>query len=363
MYINHKSVIIQVCILTGLVMAGVADAEAANRFGMGRSIGRAPVSNAPHTNNPTNSNNPPPVTNVSGGSGAVVPSAPVVQKAPAQNTAPAPVPPAAAPVQMQQTPNQRSFMGTMMGGVAAGLGISWLMHSMGLGSQGWGGSGLDEILGAVLITLLGVVLVLVVRAKFMSHRRRDNRFFSNSASRAETTGTPTNPFEFSNYKAKNVGNDSSARPWEGDGASSVTGGYTPDAMPHYTGVPTGFDVKAFVNTAKQVFMTLQEAWDRSDMRTLHSMLTDQMLEEIKSQLVERERHASGVSSQTDVVTLQAELLGVSESQTEFTASVEFSGLIREDPTQGPSPFREVWSLCRPKDGATGWLVSGVQALE
>jgi len=364
LYINHKSLIIHASILAALLMVSVLDAEAGNRFGMGRSIGRAPVSNAPHPSNPSRANE---------GAGAVVPNTPIAQKGAVQNGASQNAPTSASgapgtpvtpvtPVQMQQSPSQRSFMGTVIGGVATGLGISWLMHSMGLGSQGWGGSGLDEIFGVVLLLLLGIAVVLLVRAKLTRHNSADIRNYSNSSSRRDATGSPSNPVQYSNYKSKNVGNDSSARPWEAAGADSVSG-YSNDSMPHYSGVPAGFDVKAFVDTAKQVFMTLQEAWDRSDMRTLHSMLTDQMLSEIKTQLNERERHASGISNQTDVVTLQAELLGIDESQTEYTASVEFSGLIREDPTQGPSPFREVWSLCRPKDGVTGWLVSGVQALE
>jgi predicted lipid-binding transport protein (Tim44 family) len=45
------------------------------------------------------------------------------------------------------------------------------------------------------------------------------------------------------------------------------------------------------------------------------------------------------------------------------ASVEFSGMIREDMNAGPSPFREVWNMTRPKQGQVGWLVAGVQALQ
>jgi predicted lipid-binding transport protein (Tim44 family) len=45
------------------------------------------------------------------------------------------------------------------------------------------------------------------------------------------------------------------------------------------------------------------------------------------------------------------------------ASVEFSGMIREEPSAGPSPFREVWNLVKPKAGNGGWLVAGVQALQ
>jgi predicted lipid-binding transport protein (Tim44 family) len=38
-------------------------------------------------------------------------------------------------------------------------------------------------------------------------------------------------------------------------------------------------------------------------------------------------------------------------------------LIREDATAGPSPFREVWNMTKPKNGHIGWLVAGVQALQ
>ena len=57
------------------------------------------------------------------------------------------------------------------------------------------------------------------------------------------------------------------------------------------------------------------------------------------------------------------LLGIEEMPTEYMASVEFSGMIREDASAGPSPFREVWNMTKPKSGGSGWLVAGVQALQ
>ena len=30
---------------------------------------------------------------------------------------------------------------------------------------------------------------------------------------------------------------------------------------------------------------------------------------------------------------------------------------------GPSPFREVWNITRPRSGSGGWLVAGVQAMQ
>jgi predicted lipid-binding transport protein (Tim44 family) len=111
-------------------------------------------------------------------------------------------------------------------------------------------------------------------------------------------------------------------------------------------------------------VTLQDAWDRSDMSTLRSMMTDEMLTEIRGQISDRDRQGAGATAQrTEVEMLEAQLLGIEELGTEYMASVEFSGMIREDPSAGASPFREVWNMVKPKDGSAGWLVAGVQALQ
>ena len=59
----------------------------------------------------------------------------------------------------------------------------------------------------------------------------------------------------------------------------------------------------------------------------------------------------------------AKLLGIEELPDVYMASVEFSGMIREDASAGPSPFREVWNMTKPVSGSGGWLVAGVQALQ
>lgn len=109
-------------------------------------------------------------------------------------------------------------------------------------------------------------------------------------------------------------------------------------------------------------MSLQDAWDRSDIPALRAMMTDDMLQQIRGQLAEREQARSG-ANKTEVVMLDAQLLGIEELQGEYMASVEFSGLIREEASAGPNPFREVWNITRPKNGPGGWLVAGVQALQ
>jgi predicted lipid-binding transport protein (Tim44 family) len=129
------------------------------------------------------------------------------------------------------------------------------------------------------------------------------------------------------------------------------------------GVPAGFDEEGFLKASKANFVRLQDAWDRSDIPSLRAMMTDEMLEEIRSQLADRESNSGQAANKTDVEMLEARLLGIEELENDYMASVEFSGLIREDASAGPSPFREVWNITRPKSGPGGWLVAGVQALQ
>ena len=128
-------------------------------------------------------------------------------------------------------------------------------------------------------------------------------------------------------------------------------------------MPAGFDAEGFLKASKANFISLQDAWDRSDIPSLRAMMTDGMLEQIKGQLAERERAGGSAVNKTEVVMLDAQLLGIEELDDEYMASVEFSGLIREDVSAGPNPFREVWNITRPKSGPGGWLVAGVQALQ
>ena len=118
----------------------------------------------------------------------------------------------------------------------------------------------------------------------------------------------------------------------------------------------------FVTAAKRNFVTLQDAWDRSDISALRSMMTDAMVVEIRNQLAEREAQFPGQPNKTEVVMLVAQLLGIEEQTDAYLASVEFNGMIREDAASGPSPFREVWNMTKSKHGG-GWLVAGVQALQ
>ncbi|NCX46230.1 MAG: Tim44 domain-containing protein, partial [Burkholderiaceae bacterium] len=120
----------------------------------------------------------------------------------------------------------------------------------------------------------------------------------------------------------------------------------------------GFDQIAFLANAKHYFTRLQKAWDAGDLEALREFTTPEMFASLQRDLQGR---AEGVNH-TDVVTLNAELLGVETDANTYLCSVEFSGLIREQ-AEGPAePFREVWNLSKPVNGPGGWVLAGIQQL-
>jgi predicted lipid-binding transport protein (Tim44 family) len=340
-------------------------ADAAKRMGGGKSVGK-------QSSNVTQRD--------------AAPSAPAA--APGAQNAAKPAAPAAAGAAAAAP---KRPWGAMLGGLAAGLGLAWLASSLGLG----------EAFGNILMFGLLALGVMMAIGFFMRKRAAGQ-------SGNQTGAQNRSPFAFegassggsggggsvatapggapiaspAQYSPANVGNDSSARPWErsagvpletgrphstgaggsiiGSAIGSQISGSTP---PSTWSIPEGFDTASFLAAAKGNFVSLQAAWDKSDIPALRAMMTDDMLTEIRSQLSERESHTGGSANHTEVVMIEAQLLGIEDLGQDYMASVEFSGMIKEDPATGPSPFREVWNMTKPKDGRLGWLVAGVQALQ
>jgi predicted lipid-binding transport protein (Tim44 family) len=307
-----------------------AEADAARRLGGGGSIGKQ------SSNVTQRSATPAPTSPQNAGAPAVTP------------------PPATAPVA------PRRPWGAMLGGLAAGLGLAWLAHSLGFG----------EAFGQFMLIALVVFIAMMAIGWFMRSRRGSppaGYALQGAGGPAESAVAPRQ------YSPDKVGNDASARPWERSsmafdvarypqGGGGVQIGSALTGSQNW-GIPPGFDTEGFIAAAKRNFVTLQDAWDKSDFGTLRSMMTDEMLGEIRSQLADRESHGSGEPNRTEVVMIEAQLLGIEDLGGDYMASVEFSGMIREEPSAGPSPFREVWNMTKPKSGTSGWLVAGVQALQ
>ncbi|MBS0454750.1 MAG: Tim44 domain-containing protein [Proteobacteria bacterium] len=257
--------------------------------------------------------------------------------------------------------------GAMLGGLAAGLGLAWLANSLGLGPA------FANFLLIMLVAMAALIAWRMFSARKAQPARQGGGYAFQGAGGPATATAP------SQYSPNNVGNDASARPWERQGAAfdtsaasaqhgsaALAGGSMIGAAlggSQSWGIPSGFDTDGFLAAAKRNFVTLQDAWDKSDITMLRSMMTDSMVGEIRTQLAEREAHTGGQPNKTEVVMLDAKLLGIEELPDVYMASVEFSGMIREDISAGPSPFREVWNMTKPANGSSGWLVAGVQALQ
>ena len=234
--------------------------------------------------------------------------------------------------------------------LAASLGLVALMAKLGLGES-------FAVPALGLLLLLGALMV----ARTLRRTRKPKSEYT-PMPQVSTSSAPVMPRA---YSPRNVGNDASARPWE---AMAAEGDPLPEPMlavssEPASGVPSDFDVKTFLAASRDNFIKLQDAWDRADVPSLRAMMTDEMIAQVESQLIERERHAGESTNKTVVEMLEAKLLGIERSAQAYVASVEFSGLLREDPSAGPNPFREIWNITRPQTGSGGWLVAGVQAMQ
>jgi len=327
-------------VLVAMLAFAHADADAARRLGGGKSVGKQS-------------------SNVTQRESATPPAAPGAPAQSATNTAAAAKPATATPAAAPAAPAKKPW-GAMLGGLAAGLGLAWLANSLGLGAA-FG----NFLLIALLALVVMVVIGMVMRARKPAASQAASSPFAFQGAGAPAPVDVQMPRQ---YNPEKVGNDASARPWEQFSASPQQGGGSMIgsalAGSQNWGVPADFDAEGFLAAAKRNFTTLQAAWDRSDIATLRSMMTDGMLDEIRAQLAEREAQRAGEHpNHTEVVILEAQLLGIEDLGDAYMASVEFSGMIREEPSAGPSPFREVWNMTKPKTGNTGWLVAGVQALQ
>ena len=233
-------------------------------------------------------------------------------------------PPAqAAPPTAVPAPAPARPWGAMLGGLAAGLGLAWLASSLGLG----------EAFGNILMALLIGVAVMAAIAWFMRKRMTNNS--PDLAYQGAGAGTVV---------------DQSTR---FSGGSMIGSALATNTT--WT-IPAGFDVAGFESAAKQNFILLQGAWDSADITTLSGMMTDAMLKEIQQQIAQRD---ATEQYRTALISVMAKLLGIEETESNYMASVEFSGMTQETVGEEAQPFEEVWNMTKSKS-AGGWVLAGIQ---
>lgn len=121
--------------------------------------------------------------------------------------------------------------------------------------------------------------------------------------------------------------------------------------------PDWFDDASFVRDAKAHFIRLQAAYDTADLNDIREYTTPEVFAEISLQIQER----GSVSQQTEVVTLNADMLNVATEGNQVIASVRFHGLIREEANAPAAPFDEIWNIQKSAtDRSAPWFVAGIQ---
>lgn len=245
-----------------------------------------------------------------------------------------------------------SMMRNILGGALLGLGLGALLSHLGIGGA------LASIISTILmVALIGLVIMFIVRMV----RRKD---------------TPANPAAasaggFGNFQAPGAG--STATPEIGSGlrkqpaafqgnvaldkgAAAGFGGAAAATTYQQWGVPSDFDTETFLRHAKSSFIRMQAAWDRGDTDDLREFTAPEVFAELKMQIQER----GGVADYTDVVNIDAQLLGIEKTATDYLASVQFNAMIRSAKDALPEPFVEVWNMSKPLSGSGGWVLAGIQ---
>jgi len=120
----------------------------------------------------------------------------------------------------------------------------------------------------------------------------------------------------------------------------------------------GFDQQLFIDNAKKHFVALQDAWDRGDVQRLREFTTPQMFLELERDLLARANQLN----RTEVLTLDAEVMGQEKTEDVYQVSVRFSGMIREEIDGTAESFVEVWNLTKPANGSGGWVLAGISQL-
>ena len=209
-----------------------------------------------------------------------------------------------------------------LAGLAAGLGLGWLISHDGSG-----------VLGTILMVVLGGVAVMFL-LRFLS---RNQTPAAQTAGAGGYAGQPiaTPPLQFS--------------------ADSNPQAQRENRGPATSGIPLGFDTEGFLKEAKRNFVSVQEANDRGDLAFLREVATPEMFDIMQDDIRTRTE-----PQQTDVVALNASLLEIATENGAHWASVRFSGSIREDAGALPSPVEEIWHLRKPADDSSGWQLAGIQ---
>ncbi|PLC52429.1 hypothetical protein CR155_18180 [Pollutimonas nitritireducens] len=244
------------------------------------------------------------------------------------------------------------FLGPIAG-IAAGLGIAALLSSMGLS-----GAFLEMMSSLLLIGLLVFAVIFIVR-KLRGGAARP-------ATQQAAAGGAPGPLHRQHSQSQGTQSQNTWRESSQPASASTTAATSAATAAAVAAVPAppvddkwfipgDFDSSAFLANAKKQFIEIQQVWDSGDLDKLREYMTDDLIAEVKPEILARSE-----GNETQVVLLNAELLGIEAVSGGHLASVRYSGMLREAKEAEAFRFEEVWNLY--KGDNEGWLLAGIQQI-
>lgn len=249
-----------------------------------------------------------------------------------QRSAPAPSRSYSAPQRdggqtpLGSTPRTPGFSPTRSwGGMLGGLLLGGLIGSLLFGgAHAWGGPSLLDLV------VVGGGLFLLFR--FLKSRR---------PAAVSASGYGPSPFQGPGGAPFGAGTA------ESSGAEAASGTQNPPW-------PEDFDPRGFLEEAKALYVRLQEAWDRRDLKAIQEAVSPEVYDEIRRQAEE-----DPTPSRTALLWINPELLEVRTLDGWTVASVLFDVMMRETEEEMAKQVRELWHFRRQGAG-DGWIVEGIQ---
>lgn len=134
-------------------------------------------------------------------------------------------------------------------------------------------------------------------------------------------------------------------------------GISSDTEQDHNQQPQWFKEEEFIAGAKQHFVSLQKSWDENDMETIRTYCSPEFFAEIK-----QEREKITQNQTTEVLSLDAKLVELQQTENSIIANVQFKAVVKEDQYQTnlSNEVSEVWSVEHSKHSANGdWLIVGI----
>lgn len=129
----------------------------------------------------------------------------------------------------------------------------------------------------------------------------------------------------------------------------------PAAAPVTMEAPAWFDADSFLKGAEEHFYTLQRHWRDNDVAGMAEYLDPALLQQMLA-----ERSANPPSSNGFVEQLEARLEGIEQREGRTIATVGFTGVDREFPTDEGEHFDESWRLERADGDNQPWIICGIR---